>query len=429
MTSTFIASQIRASTGEHLVILLREDDGLHPMYWPNLFASTQLRARSLATNTILRVLQSLGLLYQWAAINEIDLDHALVHGGFLSSTQVELLASDLRYRKRHLVATKATSSRAAATRLEPVRRRKPDSVRYIVSAKEAANRISDVARYLEWHAKRRLGLIANTQDALLFKVLSDSAIAQLRELKPVTRDGDADVPRTGLLPAERKILLEAIRPDSPNNPFRGGFHRHRNFLYLRLLYFVGHRRGESLQMKVEDLNVHSGYVRIHRSADDLDDPRSIQPRTKTLARTVPISPELAEELYDYIHDVWSKLPISQRRHGYLWTTSNGFPLALSTVNDMFVRLRRNVKGLPPNLSPHMLRHDWNERFSERIDALPPERKPGDAKEAMVRSHMMGWTSGSNMTERYTRRFIKSKAAEIAEQMASSVGSAVGLKRS
>ncbi|MCK4128627.1 hypothetical protein HFK87_14050 [Ralstonia pseudosolanacearum] len=85
MTPIFTASELRASTGEHFAILLCEHDGQRlPLYWPNLFASTQLRARSLATNTILLRLQSLGLLYQWATINEIDLDHELVHGDFLS---------------------------------------------------------------------------------------------------------------------------------------------------------------------------------------------------------------------------------------------------------------------------------------------------------------------------------------------------------
>ncbi|NKA58804.1 site-specific integrase [Ralstonia solanacearum] len=421
MNQIFTASELRASTGEHFAILLCEHDGQRlPLYWPNLFASTQLRARSLATNTILLGLQSLGLLYQWATINEIDLDHELVHGDFLSLSQVELLASDLRYAKRYLVTAKVTTSRLPLANLESVRRRKQEPVRHAVSAKTAADRIADVTRYLEWHAKRRIALIANTQDALLFKTLSDSVIAQLKELKPTAPSGDADIGRTGLLPAERKILLEAIRPDSPNNPFRGEFNRHRNYLYLMMLYQIGHRRGESLQMKVEDIDVHGRKVRIHRSADDASDPRSEQPRTKTLARTVPISSDLAEELYDYIGGIWSCFPIPKRRHGFLWTTSNGVPLALSTVNDMFRRLREKVPGLPSDLTPHSLRHDWNERFSEKIDSLPAERKPGDTKETEVRSHLMGWKSNSNVVAQYTRRFIRAKAAEISEQMANAV---------
>ncbi|CCF98277.1 hypothetical protein B7R77_12300 [Ralstonia solanacearum K60] len=422
MNQIFTASEFRASTGEHFAILLCEDDGRQlPLYWPNLFASTQLRARSLATNTILRVLRNLGLLYQWAALNEIDLDQTLVHGGFLSLSQVELLANDLRYAKRYLIARETLLGRKPVVNLESVRRREEDPVRYAVSAGEAGNRIADVARYLAWHAERRVGLIKDTNEALLFKALSDSAISQLRGLKPVKRTGDSDAARTGLLPAERNLLLAAIRPDSASNPFRGGFHRLRNYLYLSLLYRVGHRRGESLQMKVEDIDIHGRLVRIHRSADDADDPRSVQPRTKTLARTVPISAELAEELYDYIDGVWSRFPVLQRKHGYLWTSSSGTPIALSTVNSMFRHLRRSVQGLPRDLTPHVFRHDWNERFSEAVDALPPEKRLAEAKEVAVRCQMMGWESNSNMAARYTQRFIREKAAEIAEKMASAAG--------
>jgi integrase len=182
------------------------------------------------------------------------------------------------------------------------------------------------------------------------------------------------------------------------------------------LYEYGCRRGESLQQKVEDFDLHSRLVKIHRSADDIDDPRKVQPRTKTLSRSVPISAQLAGELYDYIDRIWYRIPTARRRHGYLWTTVDGDPLALSTVNDMFRRLRENVEGLPPNLTPHTLRHDWNERFSEAIDALPPDRRPGEEKEQATRAHMMGWSANSEMPRIYTRRFVREKAGQIMEEM-------------
>jgi len=42
-------------------------------YWPNFFASTQRRARSFATNTILRSLSHIGPIYQWASKEKLDL--------------------------------------------------------------------------------------------------------------------------------------------------------------------------------------------------------------------------------------------------------------------------------------------------------------------------------------------------------------------
>lgn len=414
MTTSFTTDELRAGTGERLAILLRGENR-QPLYWPNLFATTQLRVRSLATNTIRRALQNIGFLYQWAETRNLDLDHLLVHGDFLSLSQVEQLANDLRYSRRYLVTERARQGRARLRSLEQIRKSKTP-VRVAVGAGEAAVRITDAARYLEWHATRRIGLIAGAAEASHFRALYGAVISQLRELTPQSKLRDADTGRTGLLVVERTVLLEAIEPDSKSNPFRGEFQRLRNYLYISLLYYVGYRRGESLQLKVEDINVHGRIVKIHRSADDVDDLRLVQPRTKTLARSVPIPAHLAEELYDYVDQVWSKIPLPQRRHGYLWTTVDGTPLALSTVNDMFRRLRCKVRGLPPDLTPHTLRHDWNERFSEAIDVLSPDRRPGELKEAEIRRRMMGWSSDSTMAERYTRRYVREKAAEILEEM-------------
>ncbi|NKJ48796.1 hypothetical protein CIC12_19035 [Burkholderia sp. SG-MS1] len=415
MNPTYITRELRASSGERFAILLYADGG-HPLYWPNLFALTQLRACSLATNTICRALQNIGFLHQWAAAREIDIDHRLVHGDFLTLDEVESLANELRYSRRYLVRKGKAGGHPKRHSLEAVRRKLRTHTARTVGTYEASIRIADIALYLEWHATRRTTKLVDAAAGSHLRALTQSVINHLRSLKPKSKSSDSDVGRTGLLPTQRSVLLGAIRPDSEANPFRGEFQRLRNYLYISLAYQVGYRRGESLQLKVEDIDVHLRLLRIHRSADDKSDLRSVQPRTKTLARTVPLSAELAEELYDYIDRVWSKIPVSQRRHGFVWTTVNGHPLALSTVNDMFRRLRKAVPDLPPDLTPHTLRHDWNERFSEAIDALPPERKPGDDKESRTRCHMMGWTAGSSMAGNYTRRYVREKAAEIAEEM-------------
>ena len=222
MNTTFTTDELRAGTGERLAILLRGDDR-QPLYWPNLFASTQLRARSLATNTIRRALQNVGFLYQWAESQNLDLDHLLVYGDFLSLPQVELLANDQRYSRRYLVTARTGQGRARVRSLEQVRKSKTP-VRVAVGAAEAAVRITDAARYLEWHATRRVSLIADIAEASHFKVICGSVISQLRELTPQSKLRDADTGRTGLLVVERTILLGAIEPDSKSNPFRGEFY-------------------------------------------------------------------------------------------------------------------------------------------------------------------------------------------------------------
>jgi len=60
-----------------------------------------------------------------------------------------------------------------------------------------------------------------------------------------------------------------------------------------------------------------------------------------------------------------------------------------------------------DLHAHLLRHDWNNRYSEMCDADPRGRN--DAKEEKVRNHLMGWTSDSKMAARYSRRHTKTAA--------------------
>jgi hypothetical protein len=229
MTSNLKTAEFRASTGERFAILLGRDDGL-PLYWPNLFSTTQLRSRSLATNTIGRALRNIALIYEWSHIKGIDLDHRLVHGSFLSLAETELLAHDLRLQKHILVSEDAKVRRLNLRNWESVRRKQGHPVRLVVSAGDACARFADVVRYLEWHAKRRISLMSQPVEASHFRTMTEAAIGHLRAVAPKKGVGDSDARRTGMLPAERALLLEAIEPNSASNPFRGNFQRLRNYL-------------------------------------------------------------------------------------------------------------------------------------------------------------------------------------------------------
>jgi integrase len=89
---------------------------------------------------------------------------------------------------------------------------------------------------------------------------------------------------------------------------------------------------------------------------------------------------------------------------------------------MFVELRRKVTGLPEELSPHVLRHTWNDRFSEFMDqsgATPEE-------EEKMRKQQMGWSDRSKMAATYTRRHTRRKTNEASLAMqAAALDSAKG----
>jgi integrase len=96
-------------------------------------------------------------------------------------------------------------------------------------------------------------------------------------------------------------------------------------------------------------------------------------------------------------------------------------MALRTVNDLFIRIRDRFTEFPRNLSPHMLRHDWNDRFAELCDSerkaqtgLPtaPDDQLTHAKEMALRNYLMGWKKHSERAATYINRTTEMQAAKL-----------------
>jgi len=75
---------------------------------------------------------------------------------------------------------------------------------------------------------------------------------------------------------------------------------------------------------------------------------------------------------------------------------------------MFVQLRNACPGLPVSLTSHVMRHTWNERFSEQADALGLS----EVEEQQARNQQQGWSDNSKMAATYTRRHTAKKGNEI-----------------
>ena len=70
-----------------------------------------------------------------------------------------------------------------------------------------------------------------------------------------------------------------------------------------------------------------------------------------------------------------------------------------------------------DLHPHLLRHTWNDRFSDEIDrGAQLGKKTATAEEERLRNYLMGWSPDSKMAERYSRRHIERAAHELMKRM-------------
>ena len=140
------------------------------------------------------------------------------------------------------------------------------------------------------------------------------------------------LPRSILSPAEMKRLISA--PDTRTNQ---GV---RDRVILELLYDTGIRRGEVNRIKLSDLDLKAGYIRIHGKGNK--------------DRVVPVSETVCERVENYILFV---------RPAYIKATDSGH-LVLNrlgnriTADGIYVIVKRygRLAGIKQNVTPHALRH-------------------------------------------------------------------------
>ena len=349
----------------------------------------------------------------WAASLGRDLDNDLRSGTFLSMNDAESLADFLS------LSAADQSSRAAAARA-PVQARsnvvhledvRPDHRALAEADKKTADPVDVAARirwtasYVEWHLNHRLGdLDRRRQNSTDLAKVGEAVVARLRQRAPRAKGtNDDDAALEGVPPDVLARIEDALLPGAPINPFKGAFVQIRNYLIWRLLLDPGARRGEVRQAKAEHVDYATRRFQITVS--------------KTRARSVPISAKAAEAFDRFMMEHWAKLPQAARRRGYLFTDEYGQHLSLRAFNRIFERIRKKVPGVPDFMAPHTVRRSWNDAYSARVDALPPEQRPSEKQEIEIRNRLQGWSGQSSMGMRYARRHIRKAADKLGEELA------------
>ena len=390
------------SSGERYS-LLTGSDGL-PLWYPTLFATSQLRNAAKAPNTIEAHLNAIKLLFEWANSHEIDLKQSFSTMKFLTVEQIESLCSYL----------KQARSQRMKSNVIPIRMANKERTRAsLTQTKTVAKqtyyiRISYIADYLEWFAKR----VLSERKIIISREISHLISLMIRSLKarrPIRSINQRNAPK-GVSEAQRELLLSVCDPKYLNSPFSSKT-RERDSLLVEILYRTGVRLGELLSIKISDLNFQENTLLIARRHDDVDDPRIKQPVAKTLDRLLPLSRDLSKRIHDYILRHRS-LVKGANRHEFLFVTYKsgphcGMPLSTSAVYRIINRVTSNIDCLS-DLTPHVLRHTWNDRFSEKAD----KQGLDEAEEEKLRSYIMGWKEGSGTSATYTRRHIEKEAHKV-----------------
>jgi integrase len=396
--------EVRLDGGERLPIIGRVDDA--PLVMPTVYAVAMLRSGGRSPNTIAAHLRAIMIAHRWAGARGFSLEERMQGGVLLNEREIEDLTRVLRSRQDSLRLSDSGHEEVPPARRSSgaeAFRRSSRAPAEGVDPGTSANRIRFVRDYIVWLARssRKPGIGAEID------LMASRLSARARTWPDVH-----SAPRTGLDTDQRTRLLAVSDPASPDNPFSHPPTRFRNALIVRLLYATGARRGEVAGLKIRDIDPKAATISIHRRGHDPDDPRPNPPRAKTLSRAVPCDPVLIRDLSAYIVDV-RRCETRSKSHPFVFVshrgTGPGAPLSDRQIGKVFEVLS-GVLGF--DLHAHLLRHTWNDRFSEMQDARPDPKN--EAAEERVRGVLMGWSPQSKMPARYSRRHIE-KAAEDAMQ--------------
>ncbi|MEB2320118.1 MAG: site-specific integrase [Pseudomonadota bacterium] len=365
----FVAQRIRFRNGERHSVL-QGPFGL-PVHEVTLYLG-KYRTKGRAANTIHFVCTALALLYRELDAAKVNLLELLASAHFLSIPELDRLATAAQYHVKDLDENKYEDERCGVNsnviniaRIGLRRGTKTPQLRR-VDVQTYASRLRYIADYLAF-ISTYVGEDLSESHRRELEVETGHGLAAFQTHIPAVSKRAKLGARIGLSSEEQARVVGVVHPDSPDNPWKRGFVRRRNWLIVVLLLATGMRRGELLGLQIGDMHPNQPKLRIMRRADAAEDPRTIQPNAKTNDREIELLPAIMRRLQAYLKE--RRGIRAARAIPHIFVSEDGEPLSTSSIDKLFRQLREACPGLPVTLTSHVLRHTWNERFSEEADAM------------------------------------------------------------
>lgn len=397
------------ANGERMPLLL--GDGGLPLFEPTLYILTEMRARNRAANTIEQALRAIKILYLYGHAAGIDVEQRIRTGAMLTIPEIDGLATAVRKPIDQLETVKlsTTGQPAKVISLETARARMKAPAMASVDPSTAAIRMRYIEQYLAWLSLTHLSRLGARSDLRLpYEAARNTMLQAIHARTPKGRDEST---REGLPEATIAEILRITAVDCPDNPWRQLEIRHRNRLIVLMLHGLGLRAGELLALKVDDIDWRQNKVTVTRRPDDPDDPRVDHPRVKTRGRRLPLPADLVKDLHHYVVNIRGQRG-EAAFHPFLFAESDrGRPLSMSALTKIFGALG-TASDVLVGLSPHLLRHSWNDRFSELMD----KKRVSEAEEVKMRAYLMGWSETSGTAAAYTRRHTREAAMKVSREL-------------
>ncbi|EPY6049465.1 tyrosine-type recombinase/integrase, partial [Escherichia coli] len=364
------------SSGERGCLILDKKSNL-PTYYQNLFLTTDIRNRGATASTMEIVATNLLIFSNFLDGRGIDIIERVELKKYLSVAEIDDLVRYVKQRfdRQKIINIKSTNYRFIAKRT-------------------FSYRIHVFSRYLKWLC----GLVHSSK-GIHAKYEVDVFIESIRAHIPRNSSLNMnEISEKSLNEEEIKVLFRLLEIGGIENPFHKEV-QVRNRLIFTLLLNLGLRAGELLNLKIDDFDLRDNTLSVVRRHDSKEDGRSYQPLVKTGERVIPLSDELAREIFDYISNSREKMT-KRKKHNFLFVAhctgkNAGEPLSISAYEKVISTLKRASPELY-NLSGHRLRHSWNYMYSKGIEGAELEYN----RRKDLRNYLMGWSKESIMCDRY-----------------------------
>lgn len=394
-------------SGERYCLLVEKVSGL-PLYYPNLFVTTQVRNKSLSVAVMEQALAAINVLLTFCDERQLDLEARFRKREFFELHELDAI-------RDHCQLHFARESVGTSGNVIPLLPKGRPKRRKATGLANEYMRLTHIGKYVKWLADTLLSSAKDQPTTRAINAMQEG----LESRRPANKGRNQEGHEKGLTKQQVSILLEVVRPGSESNPFEDLAIQVRNELMILVLLHLGIRGGELLNLRTssEDIDWTNNQIVISRRADEKSDPRVDQPLVKTLDRRLPMKDTLAQKIRQYILNHRKKVP-GARKHNYLFVThksgaTQGQPISRSG----YMKVINLIAGASPELAclhGHDLRHTWNHDFSEVMDQKQRqgETSPEQQKEQEeMRSYLQGWKKGSKTGAIYNKRFIEAKARE------------------
>lgn len=331
-------------SGDQLPILL-DDDGL-PIPMPSEFV---LGRRALGTNTLIRNLRELTVLYDWLGQQQIDLWDRISSGK--AFTEAELrggLVESLR--RDHSKGRKVK--------------------KFVVTPNTFNQRLTTIRQYLGLLFDQYLG--AMPHDDVRYERIRDKKTRTISWLDSsfINAPPINASKQKGLTLAQAKFLVSCLDPENDKAFGRDIAVRFRNYVSVMIMLNYGLRPGELLSLKVTDIEFGAiSAIRITRRPPDKNDTRSPRPHIKRNGRVMLIdNPIFARYINEYIMKWRDQLEAkSDLESEYLILSDEGNPLSQPSLVQFFQLIRKRFPDeLPTNLSAKSLRHTFSSNMEKLL---------------------------------------------------------------